>query len=334
MTASLLIFRQGVTALLLSVCTPLLAQVASGANDMYQDNLVVILDASGSMNDPLKKGGETKMPAARRALKSVLSKLPATTNVGVLVFGGTDANGRTLKEDWVYPLGPMDESSLARAIDRPQPKGKTWLGKYLKLGADRLLEQRKQQRGYGTYRLLVVTDGEANDAAKVEKHVPDILSRGITVDVIGVDMKKTHTLATRVHSYRQVNDSASLEKALSEVLAEIGSQDVNATEEAFELLQGFPADIAMSVIGALTEVDDRPIGQVQRTPQPVRSEGMRKDTPNGNVHFHPGAPVSETVHYGAPRKTFFQKFLKAIGLGLALFVIGVIFAVIRQRRYR
>ena len=76
----------------------------------------------------------------------------------------------------------------------------------MKKGADTLLKARKSQYGYGSYRLLVVTDGEASDPGLVERFTPDIISRGIITDVIGVDMNKAHTLATKVHSYRSAND--------------------------------------------------------------------------------------------------------------------------------
>ena len=85
----------------------------------------------------------------------------------------------------------------------------------MKRGADALLKAREKQFGYGTYRLLIVTDGEAGDPRLVESFTPDIISRGITIDVIGVEMPSRHTLATRVHSYRNANDPESLRQAIS-----------------------------------------------------------------------------------------------------------------------
>ena len=76
----------------------------------------------------------------------------------------------------------------------------------MKQGADALLDARKKQFGYGTYRLLVVTDGETDDAGLVDGYTPDIISRGITIDAIGVEMQSQHTLATMVHSYRSADD--------------------------------------------------------------------------------------------------------------------------------
>ena len=140
------------------------------------DNVIVVVDASGSMGTPM--GGADRMSVAREALKQVLGQVPESTHIGVLVFP---------RGDWVYPLGSRVEQRLNNAIDSIRSGGGTPLGSYMKRGADALLKARKKQFGYGTYRLLVVTDGEANDRNLVEGYTPDIISRGITIDVIGVD---------------------------------------------------------------------------------------------------------------------------------------------------
>jgi len=88
-------------------------------------------------------------------------------------------SAKGVETDWLYPLGPRDDAKLMQAIDRPQPGGGTPLGAYLKKGTDRLLEERAKQFGYGTFRLLVVTDGEAGDKELVERYTPEVIARGI-----------------------------------------------------------------------------------------------------------------------------------------------------------
>ena len=215
------------------------------------DNVVVVVDASGSMGAPM--GGSTRMSVAKDALKQVLEQIPDTTHVGILVFP---------QGNWVYPLGPRKESMLAGAIDSIQSGGGTPLGDYMKRGADALLEARKKQFGYGTYRLLVVTDGEAGDARQVEAYTPDIISRGITIDVIGVEMASRHTLATKVHSYRNANDPESLKQAISEVFAEVASGDAGQTgEDAFELIADLPEATASAMLKSLSTSGNQPIGE-------------------------------------------------------------------------
>jgi hypothetical protein len=182
--------------------------------DNVIDNVVMVVDASGSMGVPMANTGRDRMSVAKDALKQVLGQIPDTTHVGILVFP---------TGNWVYPLGPRKESMLTGAIDSIQSGGGTPLGDYMKRGADALLEARKKQFGSGTYRLVVVTDGEADDHQKVELFTPDIISQGITIDVIGVEMASRHTLAAMVHSYHSADDPESLKKAITEVFAEVAS---------------------------------------------------------------------------------------------------------------
>src|SRR2546426_696257 len=222
----------------------------------YHDNVVIVLDASGSMKNGLTGTRLSKMNAAKAALKAVLQKVPQSTRLGLLVFSAAN-----LKDDWVYPLGPRDDAVLLQAIDRIEASGGTPLGQYIKKGADRLLQERTKQFGYGSYRLLVVTDGEVQDQNLVDRYTPDVMSRGITMDVIGVGMKKDHTLATKVHSYRRANDPASLNRAITEVFAEIaGTATDVAQAEAFEFLAPIPGEVASAMIQALSSSGNHPIG--------------------------------------------------------------------------
>jgi hypothetical protein len=157
------------------------------------------------------------------------------------------------------------------------------LGRYIKIGADRLLQERAKQFGYGTFRLLIVTDGEAEDRTLVDKYTPDVIGRGIRVDVIGVAMAANHTLARRVHSYRAAHDPASLRRALSEVFAEVGGNRGDKSDaEVFELLEPISAEVASAAIQALANSDNRPIGErsVQRPgPKATSTPEQKPATP-------------------------------------------------------
>jgi uncharacterized protein YegL len=238
----------------------------------YHDNVVIVLDASGSMRERMPDSPLTRMDAAKAALKDVLAKVPLSTQVGLLQFSAADVT-----QDWIYPLGPRNEQALLQAIDRPNPGRGTPLGAFLKKAADRLLEERALQFGYGTYRLLVVTDGEASDRHLVDKYIPDIISRGIIVDVIGVDMRTDHALARQAHSYRRANDPESLRTAVSEVFAEVSVSGSDAVEEdAFDIIAGLPVETAAAALQALAVADNHPIGsrpfnraRLEPTPSPV-----------------------------------------------------------------
>ena len=224
------------------------------------DNVVIVLDDSGSMCERMRSDRDiTKMDAAKQALITILKQLPKDTHVGVVLLNGTRQGG------WLIPLGPVPDTIEAQ-IKSIRPNGGTPLGERIKEGADMLLKKREASH-YGSYRLLIVTDGEANDPNLVDTYLPDILSRGLTVDVIGVDMSGEHSLATKVHNYRSADDPASLEAAIKETFAE--SSDDATGQEDYLLASVIPDEMAVKIISTLTSSGNHAIGEV---PQVVLDE--------------------------------------------------------------
>jgi len=182
-----------------------------GGELIASQNVVIVLDDSGSMGESLRKDRRTtKIDAARSALRTVLEQLPDDSQVGVLVLNGE-------QDPWLAPLAPIDKAKVNLLVNRIHASGGTPLGSSMKTAADALLQARAKQH-YGTYKLLIVTDGEAGDAELVEQYLPDIISRGLVVDVIGVDMQQNHSLATKVQTYRRADDASSLQQAISAVV--------------------------------------------------------------------------------------------------------------------
>jgi hypothetical protein len=160
------------------------------------------------------------------------------------------------------PLGPKDEKALALALSQAVPYGVTPLGVYLKYGSDALLRARADQHGYGSYRLLVVTDGQATDEHLVAEYTPDLLSRGIILDVVGVAMSTDHTLKKAANSYRSADDPKALVRAVQEIFAEVSvGGDNHVGDDAFEILESVPVDFAMVLLKELTtSYGNHPIG--------------------------------------------------------------------------
>ena len=266
-----------------------------------------------------------KMTAAKAALKRVLKSVPENTHIGLLVF-----SAKGVETDWIYPLGPRDDAKLTQAIDRPQPGGGTPLGAYLKKGTDRLLQERAKQFGYGTFRLLVVTDGEAGDQDLVERYTPEVIARGIKVDVIGVAMNQRHTLATRVHSYRSANDPASLQRAVAEVFGEIGGSgnDVSSAE-AFAELRPIPVGVAQAMIQALSSSGNQPIGEQPRSKAaPTPNAGAQ--TPPANSPPSPSGPQRGGRVAGPVAAVFGSLF--CFGIFFLVLVFVVVRAIRKSRR--
>ena len=288
--------------------TFLLGALSNALGQSSIDHVVVVLDASGSMKQKMPGSDQTKMEAAKDALIGVLGNIPQSTHVGLLVFSAAN-----IKDHWVFPLGKRDDAALLPAIRSIKPNRGTPLGQYIKIGADRLLEERKTQFGYGTYRLLVVTDGEANDKNLVDKYTPEVLSRGLRVDVIGVAMNTDHTLATKVHTYRRANDASTLKQAIAEVFAEVGSQQGNqADEDAFDLLEPLPTEFASIAIASLSNSGNDPIGNTSNAPQQSvkRSNPIQKTQP---THHQPSSVKTEKS----------SSLLKLVFLGLIVLIVVV-----------
>lgn len=285
-----------------------LVHQSSAEDALHADNIVVILDASGSMKDRFSHDRTlTKMDAAKAALREVLAKVPAETHIGLLVFSGAN-----VRDDWVYPLGSVDMPRLIAAIDLPRPSGGTPLGKYIRIGANRLLAQREKQYNYGSYRLLVVTDGEASDARKVRLYTPEVLNRQIRIDVIGVDMKTEHMLANMVDSYRRADNPGELVAAVSQILAETTDapgMDVSS-EEVFEAIAPLSSEIALDLIQRLTT----PPSNVAIT--------------EASVETAPVQPAAPSQQSRKPRRNRIGNFL-----WLPVLVIAVVaFFVVRRKR--
>ena len=291
--------------------------VRAQENQETYDHVVIVLDASGSMKQSMPGSNIPKMRAAKEALIAVLDHLTPTTRVGLLVFSARD-----LTDPWVQPLGPRDDARLIPAIQAIEPNRGTPLGQYLKIGADRLLEARAEAFGYGSYRLLVVTDGEANDGRKVNQYAPEILARGITMDVIGVAMNQDHTLAHLAHTYRRANDPDSLRQAISEVFAELGaSRDDGGLEEAFDLLAPIPAETAAAALASLAQSGNEPIGgRPAARPRPEDNPAP----PAPPSHSTPGRTNSGS------RDSVFGSLLK-LGAVAFIFMLVILKALFRKR---
>ena len=248
-------------------------------------NVVVVLDDSGSMNESMSVGRRVrKMDAAKQALLSVLEKVPDDAQVGVLALNST-LDG----DHWIAPLGPVDRNTIRARIASVEASGGTPLGAAMKEAADALLEKRKTQI-YGTYRLLIVTDGEAGDGKLVNMYLPVIKARALVTDVIGVDMRGDHSLATQVNTYRRADDPGTLTQAIADVFAETNDDSGDAGDSDYDLLSGLPDEVAAAALTSLAKIDNLPIGEEQSQGDAGRSATRSGGPPAGNRGTAPALP--------------------------------------------
>jgi len=216
-----------------------------------QQNVVIIIDDSGSMAALLQaNSGISRMTAAQDALIKVLRDVPDDAQVGVLALNSQGQGG-----NWVIPMGPLDRGDVEQRINSINAAGGTPLGAAMQVALNTLLESRQRQM-YGTYRMLIVTDGEAGDAELVERYVPIARARGFILDVIGVDMPGNHSLATKANTYRRADDEASLATAIADVFAETADDSGDAGQSDYDMLAPLPIEIASAALTTFSQVDN------------------------------------------------------------------------------
>lgn len=150
--------------------------------------LLLMLDASGSMNEADPSGG-TKMEAAKKALIGVVDKLPQDTNVGLRVYGATEEGGKPTKAacadtQLVAPIAPLDKPALTKAINDFEAKGETPIAHSLTKAIDDLGDT-------GPRNVILVSDGEESCVPDPCPVVKKLTKGGVDlrIDTVGFGVK-------------------------------------------------------------------------------------------------------------------------------------------------
>lgn len=184
-------------------------------------NYYVVFDGSGSMRRSLGtdcRGNQqfrNKLEGGKWALREFAAKLPQEANVGLYVF---DAHGRNER----VTLDTNNRTQFLQAVNEIKSSGGTPLAESITVGTDKLVEQYKKQLGYGEYRLVVVTDGEADGIPQAARYAT---SRNIPIYAIGLCIGNNHPLRSYAASYRAADSPEDLARGLEETLAELPSFD-------------------------------------------------------------------------------------------------------------
>lgn len=233
-------------------------------------HVVIVLDDSGSMGDALTSDPDTtKLKIAKNALALALKDIPEGSKIGLCLLNGQYDPDQRRTIRWWIPFGRVNKFQADQRIRSLKTNGGTPLGSAIKEGCNQLLEAKKTDL-YGTYRLLIITDGEATGEEEVEKvnnYIPDIMSRGfITIDVIGLDMAQDHTLSQKVHNYINATDEMSLVSGIKSAFFDtFDSSEVNFSDPKFskeyELIKALPDELAFGAIESLNDSGNYPVGQ-------------------------------------------------------------------------
>ncbi len=186
-------------------------------------NIYILFDGSGSMDD--RCAGEQKIEGAKQAIIQYINKVPKDYNLGLLVFGTYYEPGY---EEYVH-LGPDNHQKIIDALKEVKPDRGTPLANATTYGVEKLVEQYKKQLGYGEYRLVIVTDGMANEPDKFEEALQQASRYSfIAIYSIGLCMEEFNTLKQFSLKYTDAKDYEELGKALDATIGE--SQDFDPTE--------------------------------------------------------------------------------------------------------
>jgi hypothetical protein len=193
-------------------------------------NFYFIFDGSGSMRDPLGSdcGGDQsfkrKLEGAKWAVAEFLKKVPEDVNLGLYVF---DEKHTGTSECNVLPLGPNNMTAFLQAINDVEAGGGTPLARAIQFGAEVLAQQKAKQLGYGEFRLVVVTDGLADDIPQAAEFATE---KEIPIYAIGLCIQEDHPLRQYAVSYRAANSFEDLAKALEATVAETEFYDAKTFE--------------------------------------------------------------------------------------------------------
>lgn len=132
----------------------------SEPENQTQLNVEILLDASGSMAEPVE--GKTRMALAKQSIKKFSSSLPSNVQVGLRVYGHKGSNSKKDKKascesnELVYPLKRYNETAFQEALDRFKPTGWTPLAAAIEEAGKDL----EGQTSEGTQNVVyVVSDG-------------------------------------------------------------------------------------------------------------------------------------------------------------------------------
>ena len=199
---------------------PATNEIVQLAENPLADNYLVMLDVSGSMGDAVCDGNETKIKAAKRAVKSFFRQLKPDVNLGLYTFSGD------IRE--ILPIGRHDNASFDRSVDVLRAEGGTPLREALVLSEKLLRRAAQSQGGYGSYNLILITDGQSSDGEPGPYAKEIALNTAITINAVGFCTGQRHSL--NIVGFTNFATAGNAEQ-----LAESLSRTVQAEQDLFDI---------------------------------------------------------------------------------------------------
>ncbi|GAA1980371.1 vWA domain-containing protein [Catenulispora subtropica] len=214
-------FKALLTATLLgALVTAAVPAAPARAADGQLAPVMMVLDASGSMKDPLPSGGK-KIDVARTAVHDLVGRLPAGTQLGLETYGTHDLPKDAGCRDVTVlrPPSAVDAGAVDAAVDSIAPAGWTPIGLALQTAA-------KQLPSTGPRSIVIVTDGAdtcappdpCQVARDLEAQGADLRAYTIGLDVDDATRSQLTCIAQATGgTYTDAPDAGSLNLALNRV---------------------------------------------------------------------------------------------------------------------
>src|SRR5688500_6706390 len=141
----------------LTASAPVASAAMAAEDGLSYGRMMLLLDSSGSMAEPAG-GGQTKIAAAKSALRTVVGSLPPEAQVGLRVFGAKvfsrDDPGACEDSQQVVAPGVDNREELLTAVEGYEPFGETPIPYALEQAAADLGQE-------GARSIVLVSDGES-----------------------------------------------------------------------------------------------------------------------------------------------------------------------------
>ena len=202
------------------------ATSAAGADDTAgteptYGRMILLLDSSGSMAEPAG-GGQTKIAAAKSALREVVGTLPPDAQVGLRVFGATvfsrDDKGACEDSQQVVAPGTDNRDDLLAAVEEYEPYGETPIPFALEQAAADLGDE-------GARSIMLVSDGESTCAPDPCETAAELAEKGIDLQINVVGLSVSGAAEDQLRciadagggNYYDVNSAAEIESQIIRV---------------------------------------------------------------------------------------------------------------------
>jgi len=202
------------TALLVAVAVSL-AWGAAQPPDAGRTDVVLVLDASGSMFNELPDG-RLRITAAKEALAAFVGRLPGSAglNVGLRVYGARTMAldpDACLDSELVVPVAGLERELLLRTVQGTEPRGATPIAYSLERAAEDL------QAATGRKLIVLVTDGEESCGGDLRAVAERLAGEGFEIDlhVIGLALTPEAERSFQgIGTFQSVSSAAELAEAL------------------------------------------------------------------------------------------------------------------------